>query len=254
MSHNRRRASAEKTKPTPFWLAAALVVPAVGLLARIEIEGGEHLPEEGPYVLAPNHYSEFDPIVIAVATWRLGRAPRFMAKESLFRVPVVGAVLKGLGMIPVSRTTSTSAAGQAISQAAELVADGRGVIVYPEGSLTREPDLWPMRGKSGAVRVAAAGDIPIIPVATWGVQSILPRYGKFSAWPLRKRIRVRFGPRVELPFEPGVTPSPTQLVAGTDAVMARISGLLGELRGETPPAERWNPGQHGQKETGRLEP
>ncbi|MDF2579354.1 MAG: 1-acyl-sn-glycerol-3-phosphate acyltransferase [Microbacterium sp.] len=254
MSHNRRRASPEKTKPTPFWLAAAVVLPAVGLLAKIEIEGGEHLPEEGPYVLAPNHYSEFDPIVIAVATWRLGRAPRFMAKESLFRVPVVGAVLKGLGMIPVSRTTSASAAGQAIAQAAELVADGRGVIVYPEGSLTREPDLWPMRGKSGAVRVAVAGDIPIIPVATWGVQAIMPRYGKFSVWPLRKRIRVRFGPRVELPLESGVTPSPSQLVAATDAVMGRITGLLGELRGEEPPAQRWNPGQHGQKETGRLEP
>jgi 1-acyl-sn-glycerol-3-phosphate acyltransferase len=254
MSHNRRRASAEKTKPTPFWLAAAVVLPAVGLLAKIEIEGGEHLPEEGPYVLAPNHYSEFDPIVIAVATWRLGRAPRFMAKESLFRVPVVGAVLKGLGMIPVSRTTSASAAGQAIAQAAELVADGRGVIVYPEGSLTREPDLWPMRGKSGAVRVAVAGDIPIIPVATWGVQAIMPRYGKFSMWPLRKRIRVRFGPRVDLPLESGATPSPSQLVAATDAVMGRIAGLLGELRGEEPPAQRWNPGQHGQKETGRLEP
>lgn len=254
MSHNRRRASAEKTKPTPFWLAAAVVLPAVGLLAKIEIEGGEHLPEEGPYVLAPNHYSEFDPIVIAVATWRLGRAPRFMAKESLFRVPVVGAVLKGLGMIPVSRTTSASAAGQAIAQAADLVADGRGVIVYPEGSLTREPDLWPMRGKSGAVRVAVAGDIPIIPVATWGVQAIMPRYGKFSVWPLRKRIRVRFGPRVDLPLESGATPSPSQLVAATDAVMGRIAGLLGELRGEEPPAQRWNPGQHGQKETGRLEP
>lgn len=254
MSEIRRRASAEKTKPTPFWLAAAVVVPAVGLLAKIEIEGGEHLPENGPYVLAPNHYSEFDPIIVAVATWRLGRAPRFMAKESLFRVPVVGGVLRGLGMIPVSRATSASAAGQAIAQAAELVADGRGVIVYPEGSLTREPDLWPMRGKSGAVRVAVAGDIPIIPVATWGVQSILPRYGKLSLWPLRKRVRVRFGPRVELPFAAGQTPSPVQLVAGTDAVMGRIAGLLGELRDEKPPAQRWNPGEHGQRETGRLEP
>ncbi|SDQ12287.1 1-acyl-sn-glycerol-3-phosphate acyltransferase [Microbacterium sp. cf332] len=254
MPEIRRRASAEKTKPTPFWLAAALVVPAVGLLAKIEIDGAEHLPEEGPYVLAPNHYSEFDPIIVAVATWRLGRAPRFMAKESLFRVPVVGWVLRGLGMIPVSRTTSASAAGQAISQAAELVADGRGVIVYPEGSLTREPDMWPMRGKSGAVRVATAGDIPIIPVATWGVQGIMPRYGRFSVWPLRKRVRVLLGPRVELPVVSGTTPSPTQLIAATDTVMARIAGLLGELRGENPPAARWNPGQHGQKETGRLEP
>ncbi len=253
MTQIRRRASAEKTRPTPFWLAAAVVLPAVGLLTKIEIEGGEHLPIDGPYVLAPNHYSEFDPIVIAVATWRLGRAPRFMAKESLFRVPLVGGVLKGLGMIPVSRTTSASAAGQAIAQAAELAADGRGVIVYPEGSLTREPELWPMRGKSGAVRVAVAGDIPVIPVATWGVQAIMPRYGKFSVWPLRKRVRVRFGPRVELPVPAGQTPTPAQLVAATDTVMARIAGLLGELRGEQPPAQRWNPGQHGQKETGRLE-
>ncbi|QLD10329.1 lysophospholipid acyltransferase family protein [Microbacterium oleivorans] len=254
MTQIRRRASAEKTKPTPFWLAAAVVLPAVGLLTKIEVEGGEHLPADGPYVLAPNHYSEFDPIVVAVATWRLGRAPRFMAKESLFRVPVVGWVLRGLGMIPVSRTTSASAAGQAIAQAAELAADGRGVIVYPEGSLTREPDLWPMRGKSGAVRVAVAGDIPVIPVATWGVQAIMPRYGRFSVWPLRKRVRVRFGPRVELALASGQTPTPAQLVAATDTVMARIAGLLGELRGEQPPAQRWNPGQHGQKETGRLEP
>lgn len=249
----RRRPSPEKTRPNPFWLAAAVVVPAIGLLAKIEIEGEEHLPESGPFVLAPNHYSEIDPLIVAVATWRMGRAPRFMAKESLFRIPVVGAALRGLGMIPVARATSAAASGQALSQASELIRDGRGVIVYPEGSLTREPDLWPMRGKSGAVRVALAGSIPVIPLATWGVQRIMPRYGKLSVWPLRKRVRIKLGPPVDLTAYAGAS-SASALTAATDAVMADVAALLGELRGQTPPAERWNPGAHGQKETGRLEP
>ncbi|WP_312677407.1 lysophospholipid acyltransferase family protein [Microbacterium sp.] len=249
----RRRASPEKTKPSVFWPLAAVVVPAVGWFAKIEITGGEHLPAAGPYVLAPNHYSEFDPLIIAVATWRLGRAPRFMAKESLFRVPVLGAALRATGMVPVARASSSAAAKQTLEQSEALVEHGRGVIVYPEGSLTRDPDMWPMRGKTGAVRLALAGDIPVIPVAMWGVERILPRYGKLSFWPPRKRVQVRLGPATDLsPFR---RPSGgAALIAATDAVMADISDLLGELRGEHPPAERWNPAAHGQNETGRLEP
>lgn len=227
-------------------------MPAVGLIARIEVSGGENLPLEGPYVLAPGHYSEFDPVIIAVATWRLGRAPRFMAKESLFRVPVLGSVLRATGMVPVARAASASAAKQTIEQAESLVEHGRGVIVYPEGSLTRDPDLWPMRGKTGAVRLALEGGIPVIPVATWGVQRILPRYGKLSLWPPRKRVQVRLGPAVDLSAFRGST-APAQLAAATDVVMADIARLMGELRGQEPPAQRWNPSDHGQRETGRLE-
>lgn len=251
----RRRASAEKTRPSVFWPLAAIVVPLVGCFARIEIEGQEHLPAEGPYVLAPNHYSEFDPLIVAVATWRLGRAPRFMAKESLFRVPVLGAALRATGMVPVARTASGSAATQTLKQSELLVEHGRGVIVYPEGSLTRDPDMWPMRGKTGAVRLAlaTAEPIPVIPMATWGVQNIMPRYGRLSLFPPRKRVRVALGPATDLSAYRGAR-SPQALAAATDAVMADISGLLGELRSETPPAQRWNPGEHGQRETGRLEP
>ncbi|MBN9223505.1 MAG: acyl-phosphate glycerol 3-phosphate acyltransferase [Microbacterium sp. SCN 70-27] len=249
----RRRASSEKTRPSAFWPLAAVVVPLTGLIAKIEIEGAENLPTEGAYILAPNHYSEFDPIIVAAATWRLGRAPRFMAKESLFKIPVLGAALRATGMIPVARSSTASAAKQTISQAEDLVEHGRGVIVYPEGSLTRDPDLWPMRGKTGVVRLALAGDLPVIPVATWGVQRILPPYGKFSMWPLRKRVRVKVGTPVDLEeFRSGPRTN-TRLVAATDAVMADISRLMGELRGEEPPAERWNPAEHGQSETGRLD-
>lgn len=246
-----RRSSPEKSRPSVFWPLAGIVVPLTGWLAKIEISGSENLPQEGPYVLAPNHYSELDPVVLAVATWRLGRAPRFMAKASLFRIPVVGAALRATGMIPVARASSASAAKQTIAQSQALVRHGRGVIVYPEGSLTRDPDMWPMRGKTGAVRLAMAGRIPIIPVATWGVQQIMPRYGRMRVWPPRRRVRVLFGPPTDLSaFRVGRI----DYAGATDAVMSDIAGLLGELRGEQPPAQRWNPAAHGQRETGRLEP
>ena len=130
---------------------------------------------------------------------------------------------------------------------------GRGVIVYPEGTLTRDPDLWPMRGKTGAVRLALADGIPLIPMAHWGAQDILPRYGKLSFWPLRRRVRVILGDPVDLSDFSGRATQPAALVAGTDRLMNAIAQLLAQLRGIPAPATRWNPAEHGQKETGRLE-
>lgn len=254
MASTQPRASREKTRPSIYWLLAAVVVPALGAIARVEIENPEKLPREGAYVLAPNHMSEFDPIVVARAVWKMGRAPRFMAKESLFRIPVVGAALRATKMIPVSRASTATAAKETIRHAEMLVEQGQGVIVYPEGTLTRDPDLWPMRGKTGAVRLALEADIPLIPVAHWGVQQILPRYGKLSLWPPRKRVRLVVGDPVDLSAYRGRQREASALSAATDEVMASIARLQGQLRGQTPPPQRWDPAAHGQKETGRLEP
>lgn len=248
-----RHTSREKTRPSIFWLLGSIVVPLVGIFAKVEIEDGDKLPADGAYVLAPNHYSNFDPLVVAVVVWRLGRAPRFMAKESLFRVPVLGSALRATGMVPVSRTSSAAAARDTIRGSAALVEHGRGVIVYPEGTLTRDPELWPMRGKTGAVRLAVADDIPLVPMAHWGVQEIMPRYGKLRLWPLRRRVRVVIGDPIRMSAAAADLSQPASLIAATDVVMARIASLLGRLRGQTPPAERWNPSAHGQNETGRLE-
>lgn len=249
----RPRASREKTRPSVFWLLGAIVVPLVGLLAKIEIIDGDKLPRNGPYVLAPSHSTEIDPLIVAVAVWRLGRAPRFMAKESLFKVPVLGWALRATGMVPVARSSSAAAARQTIEASETLVKHGRGVIVYPEGSLTRDPDLWPMRGKTGAVRLALADGIPLIPMAHWGAQAILPRYGKLSLWPLRRHVRVIIGDPVDLSEFGERASQPATLVAATDRLMGDISELLSKLRGEPAPAARWNPADHGQKETGRLD-
>ncbi|GMM94884.1 lysophospholipid acyltransferase family protein [Microbacteriaceae bacterium] len=236
-----------------FWPLAAIIVPLTGLLAKIEVIDGHKLPREGAYVLAPNHNSEFDPIIVAVATWRMGRAPRFLAKESLFRVPVLGWALRTTGMVPVARSASASSSRATLEASTEIVANGRGVIVYPEGSLTRDPDLWPMRGKTGAVRLALAGGIPVIPVAQWGTQQILPRYGKLKLWPLRRRVRVVVGDPVDLTAYAARDGQAAALIPATDVVMGEISRLLATLRDEPAPADRWDPSAHGQKETGRLE-
>lgn len=243
-------ASPEKSRPSAFWPLAAIVVPLVGLFARIEMRGVENLPREGAYVLAPNHNSEFDPLIVAVAVWRAGRAPRFMAKESLFKVPVLGAALRATGMVPVPRTSTS--ANQSITAAQDIARDGRGVIVYPEGTLTRDPELWPMRGKTGALRLALVGDLPLIPMAQWGVQQILPRYGKLR-FPRRSHVIVEFGPAMDVTEYRATATQPSTLARATDALMARIAGMLAGLRGLPAPAERWNPSQHGQNETGRLE-
>lgn len=244
------KATPEKSRPSVFWPLAAIIVPAVGLFARIEIRGAENLPREGAYVLAPNHNSEFDPLVVAVAVWRLGRAPRFMAKESLFRVPVLGGALKATGMVPVPRTSS--GANQSMKAAEQIARDGRGVIVYAEGTLTRDPELWPMRGKTGAVRLALAGDLPLLPMAQWGVQDILPRYGK-PRFPRRSHVVVEFGPALDLSAYAATPTQPSTLVKATDAMMNRIAEMLSGIRGLPAPAERWDPSKHGQNETGRLE-
>lgn len=245
-------ASREKSRPSVFWPLAVIAAPLIALLFKLEIEGAEKLPREGAFVLAPNHYSEADPLAVALAVWKAGRAPRFMAKESLFRVPVLGWVLRGTGMVPVARSSSAASARQTLETSQTLVRLGRGVIVYPEGTLTREPDLWPMRGKTGAVRLALEGGIPVIPMAQWGVQQVMPRYGKLRLWPLRRRVKVLIGDPVDLSAfrKEGQQPN---LAAATDHVMAAVAALLSELRGEPAPATRWNPAEHGQKETGRLE-
>jgi len=133
------------------------------------------------------------------------------------------------------------------------VRTGSVVIVYPEGTLTRDPDLWPMRGKSGAARMALEHGIPVIPMAHWGSQQVMARYAKKISFFPRKTITVAFGDPIDLSAFEGRPLDATTLSGATERIMAGITGQLERLRGEKAPAERWNPAQHEQKETGRFE-
>jgi 1-acyl-sn-glycerol-3-phosphate acyltransferase len=246
------RVRSERSRPSIFWVLASLVIPVVAVMARFRVENADKLPKHGAYVIAPNHYSEIDPVMVGAVVWKLGRVPRFLAKGSLFRVPVVGWFLRTSGQIPVER--AGSARGSEPLKAAERVADnGQLVIVYPEGSLTRDPDLWPMRGKSGAARMALQHNIPVIPVAHWGTQAVMARYSKRISFFPRKTIRMKFGDPVDLSaFRDRPIDSAT-LNEATAVIMDAITRLLEELRGEKAPADRWDPSAHDQKDTGRFD-
>ena len=236
---------------TPIWrFLSILVIPLMGALAKITVLDGEKVPAKGPFVLTPNHYSEIDPLVMGVAMWRVGRMPRFLAKASLFRIPVFGAILRASNQVPVERAGAARGADP-LAAARQITEHGLAVIVYPEGSLTREPDLWPMRGKLGAVRMALDADIPIIPVAHWGAQAILPRYGKLSVFP-RKKVVVKYGDPVDLSEFRDKPRTTANLGDATEKVMVAITALLEDLRDEKAPPERWDPVEHNQAETGHL--
>ncbi|HLP23362.1 MAG TPA: lysophospholipid acyltransferase family protein [Microbacteriaceae bacterium] len=239
----------EKRRPSFFWFLGVLVLPLWACLVRYRYHG-RALPLEGAFVLAPNHNSEIDPIVMGVAAWKLGRAPRFMAKASLFRIPVLKWLLNASGQIPVERSGSRS--HSAFRAAERLVERGQMVIVYPEGTLTRDPELWPMRGKTGAIRLALEHNIPVIPVAHWGTQALMPRYGKRIHGFPRKTIHINIGAPLDL-SDVTAKADAAALTDATDRLMAEIARLLGELRGELAPATRWDPVAHKQSETGRFE-
>jgi 1-acyl-sn-glycerol-3-phosphate acyltransferase len=222
------------------------------LLGRYRIVDGAKLPRSGPFILAPNHYSEIDPLVIGVVMWKLGRMPRYLTKASLFTVPVLGWFLRKTGQIPVER--GAAARGNGPLDAAERLADqGLGVIIYPEGSLTRDPDLWPMRGKTGAVRMALEADVPLIPVASWGAQLILPRYAKRISFFPRKHVVVKYGDAVDLSAYRGRNLDAAGFAEATTLLMNDLTALVEDLRGEKAPEQRWDPSQHDQRETGRFE-
>ncbi len=217
------------------------VLPIFSSFVTLRIRPGSALPAKGPFIVAPNHFSEIDPIVMGVAVWRLGRTPRFLAKESLFRVPVLGSWLRATGQIPVNREASARGT-DALEAAHRLIQQGQGVIVYPEGTLTREPDLWPMKGKTGAVRMALEANIPLYPAAHWGTQSLMARYGKAITVIPRPKIEVIVGPAMDFSAHLGKPVTKDLLERLTQDLMHAIATLVGELRGEQPPATPFEPG------------
>ena len=230
---------------------AGIVLPLMSLISSIRVRGEDNLPKTGPFIVAPCHFSAIDPVIMGIAVWKSGRTPRFMAKASLFKVPVLGAALRWLGQIPVDREGGQRALGP-MKAARTLAKEGNGVIIYPEGSLTRDPELWPMRGKTGAVRMALDGNIPLIPAAHWGTQTLMPRYsGKIRFFP-RTPITVLMGKPIDLSAFQGKPIDQKVLTQATLILMNAITDLQAQLRGEKAPEKRWDPVEHNQTTTGKF--
>ena len=216
----------------PFYTLAKVVVPPViRFWVRLDCQGLLHIPRQGPVIIAANHISYFDPLCLGTAIHLAGRQVRFLAKSELFGNPLLGAILRGAGQIPVYRESRD--AGQALVDAVAAMREGAAVAIYPEGTTTRNPDFSPMAAKNGVARLAALTGAPVVPAGQWGAHLLFTR-GRLG--PFRRGIRVveRFAPPIDLGLDPDA--SSAEINQARDKVMAAIGALVAEVRaGWSPP-------------------
>ncbi len=223
-------------------LTKIIVPPLVIGLTKREWHGQENIrevPGDSGLILAANHLSYADALPLCLFSYRSGRYPVFLAKSSLFDMKGLGAVMRGTGQLPVYRGQADAAL--VLRDVERALRDGAGVIFYPEATATRDPDLWPMVAKTGVARAALATGVPVIPVAQWGPQRILP-YGSFRPHLVpRTTVQIAAGPPVDLSAFRDQPLTSQVLREATEAIMKDITGLLAGIRGETPPAEPFHP-------------
>jgi 1-acyl-sn-glycerol-3-phosphate acyltransferase len=231
-----------------YRFAEAVLVPTNTLLTKRNWSGLEHIPRTGGAVIAVNHISYADPLTFAYFVHRAGRAVKYLGKADLFELRFGGRVVRGTRQIPVYRGSDNAAA--ALRAAITAVQNGACLIMHPEGTLTRDPGLWPMVGKTGTARVALTTGAPVIPAAQWGAQEILAPYAKRVHVFPRKTIHTKAGPPVDLKDLRDREQTVAVLREATDRIMAAITALLEQIRGESAPGKRFDPRKEGVPEYG----
>ena len=230
-------------------LAVAVVKPTLlATTKRVWIDG-DKIPATGGCILVVNHVSHVDPLTTAHIVYDHGRVPRYLAKSGLFKNPALGLFLRSAGQIPVERL-SKNAIG-AFDAAVQAVLSGECVVVYPEGTLTRDPELWPMVGKSGAARIALATGAPVIPIGQWGAHKLLYPYAKTPHLFPRTQITMKVGDPVPLDDLTAMQPRTLEVInKATARIMEALTALVADLRQEPAPAVPFDPRKAGLRQTG----
>jgi 1-acyl-sn-glycerol-3-phosphate acyltransferase len=212
---------------------ALLYVP-FSLVVRVRYRNLDRLPQQGPVIVVVNHVSHVDPFCVAKMIIDGARRPRFLAKDSIFDVPLVGAAMRAMGHIPVRRGTVD--ARESFAAALTALRAGGLIVLHPEGTVTRDPDGWPMTGKTGAARLALlAPEVPVIPVAQWGVQQQIDLYHKKMRLVPRPRHVLSVGLPIDLSAFRGRSADAATLREISNVIMNQLRADVADLRGRTAP-------------------
>lgn len=222
-----------------FGLGVAIIKPALLATTKQNWIDGHKIPASGGCLVVLNHISHVDPLTSAHILWDHGRLPRYLAKSGLFKNKALGAFFSSAGQIRVERM-SRSALG-AYDAAVAAVRAGECVVVYPEGTITRDPGVWPMIGKTGAARIALATGCPVVPIGQWGAHEVLAPYAKKPDLFPRKTVTMKVGDPIDLSDLVAQEHTPAVVAQATNRIMTAITALVAELRGEEAPAERFDP-------------
>lgn len=226
----------------------AIVKPTLLAVTKRDWIDGEKIPASGGCVVVANHVSHLDSMTLGLFLYAHGRLVRYLTKDALFRTPILKHIAADAGQIPVARMTDGAAS--AFEAAVDAVNRGECVGVFPEGTITRDPAGWPMRAKTGAARIALATGAPVIPVGQWGAQDLLPAYSARPQLFPRKTTSCKVGDPVDLSDLSGRPVTNEMLRQATDRILAAITVLVEDLRGERAPAIPFDPKQSGVAEIG----
>lgn len=211
-----------------------LLYAPVSVLFKIRYRNIERVPQHGPALFVLNHVSHVDPLIVSKFVLDAARVPRFLAKKSIFEVPLARTVMRSTGQIPVDRGTTDAA--KAFDAAADALRAGGVIMMYPEGTVTRDPEGWPMEGKTGTARLATlVPGVPVIPIAQWGVQEQVDFYAKKIKLVPRPKHVVSVGEPIDLSEFEGKPVDAAALKAMTDVIMRRLRADVAELRGVPAP-------------------
>jgi 1-acyl-sn-glycerol-3-phosphate acyltransferase len=213
--------------------AESVLIPPLWAWFRWHLEGLEHVPSEGPALIACNHISYIDPLAQGYFLEKAGRRPRYLAKIELFRNRYTGPVLRGARQIPVIRGSGDTAP---IDAAVRALRAGEVVVVYPESTVTSNEDLSPMQGKTGIARLTLASGVPVIPVSVWGSAPVWQRDGRRDL-KFGRPIWVKAGPPLDFFSYEERRSEPAALREVTDHVMAELTVLVDDLRARYP--KKW---------------
>jgi 1-acyl-sn-glycerol-3-phosphate acyltransferase len=212
-------------------------IPPVRGWFRLRYEGLEHIPQSGSAIVACNHISYLDPLTNASAVMKAGRRPRFLAKEELFRIPLVGSAFRGAKQIPVVRGSGDATA--ALKAAERSIAHGEVVVIYPEGTVTTRADHLPMQGKTGVIRLSLATGVPITPLVSWGSQAVWQKSGRGSL-KFGRPVLLMAGPAIDLTGRRDEAGEVAAVRAMAADVMDVLTTMVEELRAAYP--KRWSAG------------
>ena len=222
-----------------YKIGAGILIPMISLITKRTWIGAGNIPKTGAAIVASNHLSYFDVLNLTHFIFRNGRAPRYLGKVGVFKVPIIGRIILAAGQVPVERETPN--AGKAVDHAKRLLESGHLLGVYPEGTLTRDLDHWPMIAKTGLARLALSTNTPVIPIAQWGSQVLMPTYSKKVKLFPRTKITIVAGKPVDLSPWQGKADDPQALIEATAKVMLEITKLLEEIRGQKRPEVIFDP-------------
>ncbi|WP_300766350.1 1-acyl-sn-glycerol-3-phosphate acyltransferase [uncultured Bifidobacterium sp.] len=232
--------NAQNPRATRILLGGVSVV--VRTHSRVRAWGLENVPIEGPFITAATHVTMYDVFVPMMALFHMGRRPRFMAKAEMARWPVIGRWFRLVGMQPVLRRSGKAKVIE--EESVRILTSGRPLTVWPEGTVTRDPQKWPMSLKTGAAFIALEASrrcgrqIPLFCSITWGAASI----NHWWPWP-RKNVVMCFDDRMDYSDllgdvdDWGEEPPMEAVAKLTERIRSRMEAVMSEIRGEAPPCD-----------------